>query len=80
MPTGRSSDGRVGLIDVPGHESFFNMLAGVGDQHTLLVVACVMTVMAQTREHLAILLLTGNLADRRPHQSDRDEARIDDSA
>ena len=56
-------DGRVlGFIDVPGHEKFLsNMLAGVGGiDHSLLVVACDDGVMAQTREHLAILQLTGN--------------------
>lgn len=56
-------DGRVlGCIDVPGHEKFLsNMLAGVGGiDHALLVVACDDGVMAQTREHLAILQLTGN--------------------
>ena len=55
-------DGRVlGFIDVPGHEKFLsNMLAGVGGiDHALLVVACDDGVMAQTREHLAILQLTG---------------------
>nr|WP_318383553.1 selenocysteine-specific translation elongation factor [uncultured Enterobacter sp.] len=75
-------DGRVpGFIDVPGHEKFLaNMLAGVGGiDHALLVVACDDGVMAQTREHLAILQLTG-----RPTltvaltKADRvDEARID---
>lgn len=57
-------DGRVlGFIDVPGHEKFLsNMLAGVGGiDHALLVVACDDGVMAQTREHLQILQLTGNL-------------------
>ena len=56
-------DGRIlGFIDVPGHEKFLsNMLAGVGGiDHALLVVACDDGVMAQTREHLAILQLTGN--------------------
>jgi selenocysteine-specific elongation factor len=56
-------DGRVlGFIDVPGHEKFLsNMLAGVGGiDHALLVVACDDGVMAQTREHMAILQLTGN--------------------
>ncbi|EKM5718210.1 selenocysteine-specific translation elongation factor [Enterobacter cloacae] len=56
-------DGRVlGFIDVPGHEKFLsNMLAGVGGiDHALLVVACDDGVMAQTREHLAILQLTDN--------------------
>ncbi|CNH58881.1 selenocysteine-specific translation elongation factor [Yersinia pekkanenii] len=55
-------DGRiVGFIDVPGHEKFLaNMLAGVGGiSHALLVVACDDGVMAQTREHLAILRLSG---------------------
>ena len=55
-------DGRVlGFIDVPGHEKFLsNMLAGVGGiDHALMVVACDDGVMAQTREHLAILQLTG---------------------
>lgn len=38
------------------------MLAGVGGiDHALLVVACDDGVMAQTREHLQILQLTGNL-------------------
>ncbi|WPO23999.1 selenocysteine-specific translation elongation factor [Raoultella ornithinolytica] len=51
----------LGFIDVPGHEKFLsNMLAGVGGiDHALLVVACDDGVMAQTREHLAILQLTG---------------------
>ncbi|HHW4634618.1 TPA: selenocysteine-specific translation elongation factor [Yersinia enterocolitica] len=56
------SDGStIGFIDVPGHEKFLaNMLAGVGGvDHALLVVACDDGVMAQTREHLAILRLTG---------------------
>ncbi|EPL1951817.1 TPA: selenocysteine-specific translation elongation factor [Citrobacter freundii] len=56
-------DGRIlGFIDVPGHEKFLsNMLAGVGwIDHALLVVACDDGVMAQTREHLQILQLTGN--------------------
>lgn len=58
-------DGRVlGFIDVPGHEKFLaNMLAGVGGiDHALLVVACDDGVMAQTREHLAILRLSGRPA------------------
>ncbi|EML5898077.1 TPA: selenocysteine-specific translation elongation factor [Citrobacter freundii] len=56
-------DGRIlGFIDVPGHEKFLsNMLVGVGGiDHALLVVACDDGVMAQTREHLQILQLTGN--------------------
>ncbi|MGO3566440.1 MAG: selenocysteine-specific translation elongation factor [Serratia grimesii] len=58
-------DGRVlGFIDVPGHEKFLaNMLAGVGGiDHALLVVACDDGIMAQTREHLAILRLSGRPA------------------
>lgn len=74
-------DGRVpGFIDVPGHEKFLsNMLAGVGGiDHALLVVACDDGVMAQTREHLAILQLTGNPAlTVALTKADRvDEARI----
>jgi selenocysteine-specific elongation factor len=70
----------IGFIDVPGHEKFLaNMLAGVGGiDHALLVVACDDGVMAQTREHLAILRLI-----RRPiltvvlTKADRvDDARI----
>ncbi|QOV63947.1 selenocysteine-specific translation elongation factor [Kosakonia pseudosacchari] len=76
-------DGRVpGFIDVPGHEKFLsNMLAGVGGiDHALLVVACDDGVMAQTREHLAILQLTGNPAlTVALTKADRvDEARIAD--
>ncbi|HFK4062704.1 TPA: selenocysteine-specific translation elongation factor [Kluyvera ascorbata] len=76
-------DGRVlGFIDVPGHEKFlFNMLAGVGGiDHALLVVACDDGVMAQTREHLAILQLTGNptLTVALTKVDRVDTARIDD--
>ncbi|SFU90913.1 selenocysteine-specific translation elongation factor [Xenorhabdus koppenhoeferi] len=56
------SDGSsLGFVDVPGHEKFLsNMLAGIGGiEHVLLVVACDDGVMAQTREHLAILRLIG---------------------
>ncbi|MDX7999722.1 selenocysteine-specific translation elongation factor [Xenorhabdus sp. Reich] len=51
----------VGFVDVPGHEKFLsNMLAGIGGiEHILLVVACDDGVMAQTKEHLAILHLIG---------------------
>ncbi|MDC9588637.1 selenocysteine-specific translation elongation factor [Xenorhabdus sp. XENO-10] len=54
----------VGFVDVPGHEKFLsNMLAGIGGiDHILLVVACDDGVMAQTREHLAILRLIGRPA------------------
>jgi len=75
-------DGRVpGFIDVPGHEKFLsNMLAGVGGiDHALLVVACDDGVMAQTREHLAILQLTGSPSlTVALTKADRvDDARID---
>lgn len=48
---------QLGIIDVPGHEKFIkNMLAGAGGvDMALLVVAADEGVMAQTREHLAIL-------------------------
>ena len=76
-------DGRVlGFIDVPGHEKFLsNMLAGGGGiDHALLVVACDDGVMAQTREHLAILQLTGNpqLTVALTKADRVDEARIDE--
>ncbi|HFE3559036.1 TPA: selenocysteine-specific translation elongation factor [Enterobacter hormaechei] len=76
-------DGRVlGFIDVPGHEKFLsNMLAGVGGiDHAQLVVACDDGVMAQTREHLAILQLTGNpqLTVALTKADRVDEARIDE--
>ena len=76
-------DGRVlGFIDVPGHEKFLaNMLAGVGGiDHALLVVACDDGVMAQTREHLAILRLSGRPAlTVALTKADRvDAARIDE--
>lgn len=51
----------IGFVDVPGHEKFLaNMLAGIGGiSHILLIVACDDGIMAQTREHLAILRLIG---------------------
>lgn len=54
----------VGFIDVPGHEKFLsNMLSGIGGiDHALLVVAADDGVMPQTREHLAILQLSGRPA------------------
>lgn len=53
--------GRVGLVDVPGHERFIrNMLAGVhGIDIVLLTVAADDGVMPQTEEHLDILHLLG---------------------
>ena len=51
----------LGFVDVPGHERFLgNMLAGVLSIDTaLLVIAADDGPMPQTREHLAILRLTG---------------------
>ena len=53
--------GRVGIVDVPGHERFLkNMLRGAtGVDIVLLVVAADEGVMPQTRDHLAILNLLG---------------------
>ena len=52
---------RVGIIDVPGHETFINnMVAGVvGMDLVLLVVAADEGIMPQTREHMDILGLLG---------------------
>lgn len=54
----------IGFIDVPGHEKFLsNMLSGIGGiDHALLVVAADDGIMPQTREHLAILQLSGQPA------------------
>ncbi|OQX56465.1 MAG: selenocysteine-specific translation elongation factor [Candidatus Cloacimonas sp. 4484_209] len=51
--------GRVGIIDVPGHERFLkNMLAGVGGMDiVILVVAANESVMPQTIEHFEIMRL-----------------------
>src|SRR5215207_8595751 len=53
--------GRVGVVDVPGHEAFVRtMVAGAtGIDLALLVIASDAGVMPQTREHLAILSLLG---------------------
>ena len=53
--------GRLGIVDVPGHEDFIrNMLAGAtGIDILLLVVAADEGVMPQTREHTAIATLLG---------------------
>jgi selenocysteine-specific elongation factor len=53
--------GRMGFVDVPGHERFLhNMLCGVaGIDYVLFVVAADDGPMPQTREHLAILQLLG---------------------
>lgn len=71
-----------GFIDVPDHERFLpNMLAGVGGtDHALLMMTCDDDVMAQTREHLAILQLTDNpMLTVTLTKADRvDEARADE--
>lgn len=53
--------GRVGIVDVPGHERFIrNMLAGVhGIDLVLLAISADDGVMPQTEEHLDILHLLG---------------------
>lgn len=53
--------GRVGIVDVPGHQRFLkNMLAGVGGiDLALLVVAADEGLMPQTQEHFEILRLLG---------------------
>src|SRR5438105_1447161 len=55
------SGGRVGVVDVPGHQRFVRtMVAGAqGIDLVLLVVAADEGVMPQTREHLAICGLLG---------------------
>ena len=57
----QSSELRIGVIDVPGHERFVrNMVAGAtGINLALLVVAADDGVMPQTREHLEIMDLLG---------------------
>lgn len=53
LPSGKE----ISIVDVPGHERFVsNMLAGIGGiDLAMLVVAADESVMAQTKEHLAIL-------------------------
>ncbi|MHA7599285.1 selenocysteine-specific translation elongation factor [Alicycliphilus sp. T452] len=55
------SGGRIGFIDVPGHERLVHtMVAGAsGIQFALLLVAADDGPMPQTREHLAVLSLLG---------------------
>ena len=55
------SGGRIGFVDVPGHERFVHtMAAGVGGVDcALLVVAADDGIMPQTREHVAILDFMG---------------------
>jgi len=57
----RPEGGRIGFIDVPGHERLVHtMLAGAtGIDFALLLVAADDGVMPQTREHLAVLSLLG---------------------
>ena len=56
-----TDDGRLGYVDVPGHEKLVhNMLAGAtGIDFLLLVIAADDGPMPQTREHLAIAGLLG---------------------
>ena len=51
----------IGIIDVPGHESFIrNMLAGIGGiDLVLLVIAADEGIMPQTLEHFEILKMLG---------------------
>ena len=57
LPSGES----VGIVDVPGHEKFIkNMVAGaIGIDLVLLVIDAHEGIMAQTREHVAIMTLLG---------------------
>ena len=57
----RVSNLEVGIVDVPGHESFIKtMVAGAcGMDGVILVVAADDGIMPQTREHLDILTLLG---------------------
>jgi selenocysteine-specific elongation factor len=57
----RIRDLQVGIVDVPGHESFIKtMVAGAcGMDGVILVVAADDGIMPQTREHLDILTLLG---------------------
>ena len=57
----RIRDLEVGIVDVPGHESFVKtMVAGAcGMDGVILVVAADDGIMPQTREHLDILTLLG---------------------
>src|SRR5271156_3008588 len=56
-----SEKGRLGLVDVPGHERFIkNMLAGVGGiDLVLFVIAADESIKPQTREHFDICRLLG---------------------
>jgi selenocysteine-specific elongation factor len=54
-------DGRIGIVDVPGHERFVkHMVAGAGGIDIVaLIIAADEGVMPQTREHLDICTLLG---------------------
>ncbi|MCD6353538.1 MAG: selenocysteine-specific translation elongation factor [Proteobacteria bacterium] len=56
-----SSDQRIGIVDVPGHERFVKrMVAGAGGiDIVMLIVAADDGVMPQTREHFAVCQLLG---------------------
>jgi selenocysteine-specific elongation factor len=58
---GGPEGGRLGIVDVPGHEKFVkNMVAGAtGVDFVLLVIAADEGIMPQTREHLEICQLLG---------------------
>jgi selenocysteine-specific elongation factor len=60
-PLDLPESGRVGLIDVPGHQDFLrNMLAGMGGVDVaVLVVAADEGVMPQTKEHFNIVRFFG---------------------
>ena len=53
--------GKIGIIDVPGHEKFIkNMVAGAnGIQYLLMVIACDDGIMQQTIEHFNICKFLG---------------------
>ncbi|BFR47351.1 selenocysteine-specific translation elongation factor [Nitratidesulfovibrio sp. HK-II] len=61
LPGAGAEGGRLGIVDVPGHERFVkNMVAGAsGIDFVMLVIAADEGVMPQTREHLEICSLLG---------------------
>lgn len=61
LPGAGAGVGRLGIVDVPGHERFVkNMVAGAsGIDFVMLVIAADEGVMPQTREHLEICSLLG---------------------
>jgi len=60
-PVKGGGKGRLGVVDVPGHERFVkNMVAGAaGIDFVMLVIAADEGIMPQTREHLEICSLLG---------------------